>query len=185
MRWDELFADLEGQWAAAGLADLDAEVADRSRAEAARLTLVDRLRGSYGVEVSVRVRSTGTIQGVLGEVGSAWLLLQEAGGREALVPLAAVLGVTGLRAASAPPGSGGRVGARLGLTSALRAVARDRSPVSLHLADASVLTGTVDRVGADFLELRETAGEHPRPRGEAAATRAVPLGAVVLLRRQS
>lgn len=185
MRWENLFADLEGQWAAEETVDLDAEVADRSRAEAARITLVDRLRGSCGARVSVRVPAIGVLEGVLREVGSAWLLLQEDGRREALVPLASVLAVAGLEAGSAPAGSGGRVAARLGLTSALRAVARDRSAVSLHLHDASVVTGTVDRVGADFLEVGPALGDWTPGRGEAGSKRVVPLAAVVVLRRQA
>ena len=184
MRWEELFADLEGQWAAADRADLDAEVADRSRAEAARLDLVDRLRGSCGSHVSVRVPVLGSVEGVLLEVGPSWLLLQEVGGRETLLPLPSVIAVAGVRSGSAPAGSGGLVAARLGLTSVLRAVARDRSTVSLHLVDAGVVTGTLDRVGADFVEVGETRDDPAGGHSAVGATRVIPLAALVALRRR-
>lgn len=180
MRWDDLFADLEGQLAQAGSAELAAEVADRSRHEAARIGLLDRVRGSYGARLTVRVRAVGAVEGELCEVGSAWLLLREPGGREALVPLSAVLAVGGVRATSAPAGSGGQVTARLGLTSVLRAVSRDRSRVTVYLDDASLVTGTLDRVGADFVEVADGEGG-PSRSGTALV---VPTAAVVLLRRQ-
>lgn len=182
MRWDDLFADLEGQLAEAGSAELAGEVADRSRREMALVALADRLRGSLGTRVAVRVAAVGPVEGELAEVGSQWLLLREAAGREALVPLAAVLSVAGLGPASAPPGSGGAVLARLGLTSVLRGVARDRAPVTLWLVDASTVEGTVDRVGADFVEV--TARDPGTAGGPGRVTRVVPTAAMVLLRRQ-
>ena len=104
MRWDDLFRDLEAQLAAAAAAELDAEVADRARREAALLGLIDRARAATGHPVQVRVAGAGPVEGVLAEVGSQWLLLAETGGREVLVPLAAVVSLAGLRAWSEAPG---------------------------------------------------------------------------------
>lgn len=185
MRWDELFRDLEAQLEAAGAAELDAEVADRTRREGARLSLVDRARGAAGHRVSVRVLGAGALEGVLREVGSQWLLLAEDGGRDAVVPLAAVASLTGLARWTGVPGSGGRVFARLGLASALRGIARDRAPVSLWLVDGSLLTGTLDRVGADFVELSAHGAGEPRRRQEVAEVRTVPFGALALVRSGS
>ena len=147
------------------------------------LGLVDRLRAAAGARVSVRVHGIGVVEGTLAEVGVEWLLLLEAPGREVLVPSAAVLGVTGLGRASAAPGSGGRVFERLGLGSALRGIARDRSPVTLWLTDSSTVTGLVDRVGADFLELSGS-GLEERRTGDLLPVRAVPFRALAALRRQ-
>lgn len=182
MRWDELFRDLEAQLEAAGAAEFDAEVADRTRRESAQLALLDRARGATGHRVSARVLGVGAVDGVLREVGSEWLLVAEDGGREAVLPLAAVLSLTGLARRTGVPGSGGRVFARLGLGSALRGIARDRAAVSVCLLDGSLVAGTLDRVGADFVELSAHRAGEPRRQGEVTAVRTVPFAAIALLR---
>ena len=182
MRWDDLFRDLEAQLDAAESADLAAEVADRTRREAALLGLVDRARGAVGNPVVVRVLGAGPVDGTLTEVGAQWLLLTEAAGRQVLVPSAAVASLTGLRAWSGAPGSAGQVFARLGLGSALRGIARDRLPVQVGLTDGSVVSGTVDRVGADFLEISEHGAGEPRRQGDVTGVRTVPFAALALVR---
>lgn len=182
MRWDDLFRDLEAQLAAGEAAELDAEVADRTRREAAQLELVDRARAAVGHPVSVRALGAGPVDGVLADVGSQWLLVAETGGREALVPLTAVVSLGGLRAWSGAPGSAGRVFARLGLGHALRGIARDRVPVQVWLVDGSVVAGTLDRVGADFVEVSEHGAGEVRRRGAVTGVRTVPFGALALVR---
>lgn len=182
MRWDDLFRDLEAQLEAADTAELEAEVADRTRREGAALALVDRARAAAGGRVSVRALGVGPIEGVLRQVGSQWLLLDEDGGRQAVLPLAAVLSLTGLTVWSAVPGSGGQVFARLGLGSALRGIARDRAPVTVSLLDGSVLSGTLDRVGADFVELSTHAAGEVRRRERVTSVCAVPFAALALVR---
>ncbi len=177
MRWDELFGDLEGQLAAVEAADLSAEVADRTRRESALLTLADRARGALGSRVTVQASGAGQVDGVLVDVGSDWLLLADDTGRDVLLPLTAVLGIAGLAVWSGPPT--GQVVARLGLGSALRALARDRARLTLHLVDGSALTGTIDRVGADFLEVSDRAGEVPGARSHAVRTVATAALAVI------
>ena len=178
MRWDELFRDLEGQLAAAEAVDLGAEVADRTRRESALLTLADRARGARGSRVTVQVQGADGVEGVLVAVGSQWLLVSDDAGREALVPLAAVLGLAGLAVWSGAPV--GQVTAGLGLGSALRALARDRARVTVHLVDGSAVAGTIDRVGADFLEVSDRVGESPGARS--AAVRTVATSAVGVIR---
>lgn len=180
MRWDRLFRDLEAQLDAADAAELHAEVADRTRRESALVAMVDRARGAAGSRVSVRVTGAGVVDGVLLEAGSEWLLLAEPGGREALLPLTAVVSVAGLNVRTASPA--GQVFARLGLAAALRAIARDRAAVSVGLVDGSVLTGTLDRVGVDFAEVSiHGAGEAPR-RSEVSGVRLLPFSALALVR---
>ena len=182
MRWDDLFRDLEAQLEAAASAEQDAEVADRSRREAALLGLVDRARAAVGHPVVVRVLGAGPVDGTLTDVGSQWLLLADPAGREALVPLAAVVSVAGLRAWSGTPGSPGQVFVRLGLGSALRGIARDRAAVQAWLIDGSTVSGTVDRVGADFVEISEHATGELRRSGEVTGVRTVPFAGLALVR---
>ncbi len=182
MRWEGLFRDLEAQLEAAESAAAEAEVADRTRRESATVALVDRALGAAGSRVAVRVLGAGAVDGVLKEVGAQWLLVEEDGGRDALVALPAVLSLAGLTAWSAPPGAGGQVFARLGLGSALRGIARDRAPVSVWLLDGSVVSGTVDRVGADFLEVSTHGPGEPRRRTEVSSVRTVAFAGLALLR---
>ena len=126
MRWEELFADLEAQLLAADAAELAGEVTDRTRREAGLLRLTDRLRPVVGRPVGILVEGAGSVQGRLLDVGEGWLLLQERGQRQVLVPTVGVLGITGLGSPSAVPGSEGEVGRRLDLRWAQRARRRPR-----------------------------------------------------------
>jgi hypothetical protein len=182
MRWQELFADLEAQFDAAQAAELAAEVADRTRREAARLCLTDRLAGAVGGEVTVDVWGAGAVRGRLTSAGVDWLLVEEPTGAEVLVPGDAVTSVRGLTAWSRSPGSEGVVVGKLDLRHALRGVARNRAALSVVLRDGGVLTGTIDRVGLDFLEVAEHPMGEPRRAGAVRDSRAIRLGAVALLR---
>ena len=82
------------------------------------------------------------------------------------------------------PGSESVVESRLTLRSALRGLVRDRSAVQVRLVDARMITGTLDRVGADFVELAEHAAAEPRRRADVRDVLVLPLAAIVLIRRQ-
>ena len=181
MRWRTLFEDLEGQYDAAQAAELAAEVADRSRREAALIALGDRLRAGVGTAVQVHVWGAGVLRGSLADCGAGWLLLAEDGGHEVLVPLPAVLGVTGPGARTVPP-QDGAVAKRLDLRWALRGIARSRTPLTVGLVDGEALTGTLDRVGADHVDLAEHGLGEPRRATAVRQVRLVPLTALALLR---
>jgi hypothetical protein len=182
MRWDQLFADLEAQLVAQETSEEQAEEASRARAEHGRLQLVDRLRGSLGHELSLRCRGAGELTGRLLDVGVDWLLVVDRQGREVLVAAGAVTVVAGLGAMTAAPQPDGAVARRLDLRRALRGLARDRAPVSCLLEDGGALSGTVDRVGADFLELAQHPLDEFRRRGAVTGVLGVPLRAVVAVR---
>lgn len=182
MRWQALFDDLEAQVEAAEAAELHGEVADRTRQELGRLRVVDRLRAAEGHPLSVTVWGLGAVHGRLLDAGPDWLLLEETGMREALVPMAAVLSVSGLGPRAGVPLSEGEVGRRLDLRWALRGLARDRAGVAVTLRDGSVVTGTLDRVGADHVDVAEHAPGEPRRAGAVRQVRLVPLSAIALVR---
>ncbi|HEX8080396.1 MAG TPA: hypothetical protein VF557_09315 [Jatrophihabitans sp.] len=183
MRWDDLFADLEAQTQALLVAERDAEVAELTRLETSRLQLVNRLRPAVGAAVRVRCLGGMALAGRISAVGAGWLLLDEGGGREALLAAAAVTSVAGLGRLSAVPGSA--LDGGLGIGHALRAVARDRSVLRACLTDSTVLDGTLDRVGSDFVDFAVHAAGEPRRREDVREILVLPISALAALRRDS
>ena len=187
MRWAGLFADLEAQADALEAAERAAEVESRARGEVGQLRVRDRLRAA--VDTSLRLRLAGGlhIHGTLRRAGPDWLLLDEGGGREIVVPAAGVLSVRGLGRTSAVPGSESAVESRLRLRVVLRGIARDRSTVRIFLtggdAQFETVDATIDRVGADFIEVATHAAGAARRRAEVREIELVPLTALVAVRR--
>ena len=182
MRWQGLFDDLEAQFEAAEAAELAGEVAERTRRETALLRLWDRLQPAVGSALTVQVPGAGPLRGRLLDCGVDWLLMEEGGGRELLVPLAGVLGVHGLGMRAASPDAEDAVAKKLDLRWALRGLARSRTGVALGLVDGSLVTGTLDRVGADHLDLAEHGLGEARRAAAVRQVRLVPLPAVAVVR---
>jgi hypothetical protein len=182
MRWQQLFADLQGQFAEQEMAAERAEWASRARTEVGAVALVDRIRGAVGFPVSLHCRGAGTVAGRLVEVGVDWLLIEDDHARSSLVALAAVRAVGGLGRRTAVAEDAGSVRARLDLRRALRALARDRAGVQVVLDDGFVLAGTVDRVGVDYLELAEHPLDRPRRAEAVQGVRAVVIASIAVVR---
>ncbi len=149
MRWEALFEDLESQLDAARAIDRVAEVADRTRAERASVTLGDRLRARRGGRVTLRLRGGETVSGELVDLADQWVLLAE-GPRRWFVPTAAIGWVGGLGWHAAT--GGGQVARRLSLGHAMRALARDRVHVRVQ-ARGVELAGRIEAVGADHVDV--------------------------------
>jgi hypothetical protein len=183
VHWDELFADLEAQFDELGSAELEADVAERTRVEQSRIRLVDRLRASLGGTVAVFVSGSGEpVVGQINRVGVDWLLLRDGSGAEMVVCLPAVTSVTGEVSARAEDPTVPGVQIRLGLGHVLRGLSRDRAAVAIALRSGGVLAGTVDRVGIDHLDL---AGHgEPRRRPELRRIRVIPFHAIAVVRPQ-
>lgn len=187
MRWEQLFTDLDSQFTDLADAELMAELPGRQREAASSVTTVQRCRGSIGAPVRVGVAGGAVHAGRLQDVGPDWLLLQVAAAGELLVALTAVTLIDGLGPATGAPLT--VVDGRFTLRLALRRIARDRAPVAMSLigvseahAGSAEVTGTIDRVGADFVELAQHAAWEPR-RAEAVRSRLlVPLGAIATVR---
>ena len=181
MRWHALFADLEGQLLASDAAELAGEVADRTRREAALVALADRLRAGVGQELAVHLLGGQLLRGRLLDAGRDWLLLDERG-TEVLVALSAVTGISGVGDRTRTPEGEGAVAGRLDLRWALRGLARSRTGVVLALVDGTHVTGTLDRVGADHLDVAEHGRGEPRRAAAVRQVRLVPLGVLASVR---
>lgn len=162
MGWEEeLFAyldDLEGQAAALYDADRAPELADRSRTEYQQVTLASRLVASLDREVSLDVLGVGTLAGRLTRVAAGWSLFRGPG-QDWVVRHDAIAALHGASERSVPE-LAWPITARLGLAAALRGLADQHEPCTLHRTDGHQYTGTLRRIGADFVEL--ATGERDR-----------------------
>jgi hypothetical protein len=93
-----------------------------------------------------------------------------------------VRSVAGLGRLTAAAEDAGIVRGRLDLRRALRGLARDRSTVQVVLDDGAVLTGTLDRVGADYVELAEHPVDLPRRVAAVQGVSAVVITAIAVVR---
>ncbi len=182
MRWQQLFADLQAEFDAAESAADRAEDGSRRRAELGAVRRSERLAGSVGRPLALRCHGAGDVAGTLTDVGPDWLLLTDDRRRDVLVAAAAVRSVTGLARRTGPPEAEGAVRARLDLRRAVRGLARDRSVVQAVLDDGSVHVGTVDGVGADYVELAEHAADQPRRAAAVRGVAALTLSAIAVVR---
>jgi hypothetical protein len=181
MRWQLLFADLRAQFDAEEAAEDRVAGASRARAEMGAVELVQRMRGSIGMSLTLRCRGAGPVVGTLTDVGVDWLLLEDEQGRSILVASATVSAVAGLGRRTAVE-ERGAVRARMDLRWVLRGLTRDRSAVQVILDDGAVLTGTLDRVGADHVELAEHPADVPRRAEAVNGVSAVRIAAIVVVR---
>jgi hypothetical protein len=191
VRWDELFADLDGQASAAQARELTAMVEERSRAQLSLVALLERLRAAGGRPIDVDLVDGDRLQGRLAEVGAGWLSMQS-GPDDCVIVVDAVAAV---RVRSAPA-RGSQSAApvrslqrpladRLGLRPVLRALARQRRPVRLATVGGGRLSGTVDAVGADHVELAEHPVDVPRRPSEVRGVALVPFGSLLWIRAEA
>lgn len=179
MRWQDLFADLEGMLRHAERLERESEVAERTRHERAEVSWLDRAAASLGCELTVGTAG-GRVRGRLDDLGQDWLLLEETSRRTVLVPTASVDDVVGLRRQA--DGYRG-MGRRFGLVTALRAISRDRAAVALHHRSGTVTTGTIDVVGQDYVEVAEHPADVTRRGAAVTGQRVVTFAGLDVLRR--
>jgi hypothetical protein len=176
MRWERLFADLEARFEAEERAIAEGDVIDLVRAERGRLTLHDRLRAHVGESLTWSLAPGEVLErGELIDLGADWVLVRT-GPEEVLIPIGAVQYIGGLSRAADP--SAGEVARRLGLAAVLRGLSRNRAVVGVRLRSDQRLTGTIDRVGVDHLDLAVHDREEPRRGPAVLGVRCVPFSAI-------
>jgi hypothetical protein len=187
MRWDELFADLEGQLEH-GLDGQDREEQlEAERLRVGRASLRDRVAALVGDRAPVRVRLLGgeVVAIVPRTVGRDWVSGDLShSSAQAVLPLAAVVALLPsaeqLRR-SLEPVSLGAVTDRIGLAFVLRDLARRRRALQITTPDG-VVAGTIDRVGKDHLDLAVHPIDGWRRESEVARVEVLALSRVLLVR---
>jgi hypothetical protein len=180
-RWERLFTDLESQAAAQLRAEVDGELADKTRHARGEVPFVDRLRAAGGRRVTLRMGGGLVATGIVRQVAREWLVLgQDGTSTPSLVATGAIRSAQGVGRDATPPGVSPLV--ELPLRSMLRIVARDRSPVRLWLTDGQVLEGTLDDVGRDHIDVAVHPLDEPRRPGSVRQAHLVVLTAVALVR---
>ena len=194
MRWDRFFEDLEDQLASEWEAERAALDTEAERLRLARVSLRERLAVAAegepgGTPPSIEFADGTVVVAAVTGVGADWVALDPGTRTGAvLVPLHAVVAI-GMPHAdllrSARPSAARAPSAlaeRMTLGFVLRDVSRRRLAVTVHLVGGRALTGTIDRAGADHLDIALHEAGAPRRSDAVRGHRLVPFAALAWVR---
>lgn len=189
MEWEHLFDDLEGQLAAEWEAERAALDAESERLRVSKLTLHDRLRAMTASDARMVLELAGgeRWEAVLRVAGADWIGVSAGGdARLRIAPLGAIESLAvdhgtllgSLTADAAGVGLRGRM--TLGFV--LRDLARRRVPVTVGRRSGDPQHGTIDRAGADHLDLALHDLHEPRRVRSVRGFRSIPFAALSWVR---
>lgn len=188
MQWDRFFEDLEDQLDSEWEAERAALDTEAERLRVSRLELHDRLVPLVGQRLGLDLTGGVAVDGRLAAVGADWCALEPDMRRAGplIVPLRALLAVTvphaQLLSSARDAAPGEALRRRMTFGFVLRDLARRRIPVSVHLVDGRTLAGTIDRAGADHLDLALHDPGAPRHPQSVTGHRMLVQGAVAAVR---
>lgn len=194
VRWDRFFEDLQGQFDAEWEAERAVLDTEAERLRLSRVALRERLavlaRGADRAEVSFELVGETTLRARISAVGADWTGTETPGGRSAVIPVAAICALSVAHAdllRSARPLAPERtsLAERMTMGFVLRDLARRRVPVTIVTASARTFSGTVDRAGADHLDLAQHDPGAPRRFEDVRGYRLVPFASIALIRLDS
>jgi hypothetical protein len=191
VRWENFFDDLEGQLAAEWEAERAALETEAERLRLSRVALRERLAMLVGRERDSAVPSFEVLDGTVLSaevtgVGADWAALD--GGRSGamIVPFSAIAAIgmphADVLRTARPVAARSALAERMTLGFIVRELVRRRIPVAVHLTRGRVLTGTIDRAGADHLDIALHEPGTPRRASEVSGHRIVPFAAVAWIR---
>jgi len=189
VEWDHLFDDLEGQLAAEWESERAALDAESERLRIAKLTLHDRLRSLAALDADILLELAGGERwaAALRVVGADWIGVRASG--DALLriaPLTAIesLGVDhgALLGSLSPDRPDLGLRGRMTLGFVLRDLARRRSAVTIGLRSGDPRHGTIDRAGADHLDIALHDPHEPRRARSVRGFRSIPFAALSWVR---
>ena len=200
MRWDRFFEDLEDQLDSEWEAERAALDTEAERLRLSRVALRERLvalcREPRGV--ALHLQDGGVHSGRLARVGADWCALvgdapggagNGVGAGAVVVPLWAVTDVAApidaMLASVRDADPGPALAQRMGFGFVLRDLVRRRISVALHLEGGRTLDGTIDRAGADHLDVALHEPGAPRRAENVTGYRIVPFAGVLAVRLAS
>lgn len=161
MSMEKFLRDIEARLASERAWDMEQDARQVARVHYSTITLDDRLLAQVGGPIRICATDMQTYEGKLEMVGEEWVSI-ESRGENIIIPLRGMLwwegGIAPGRADIRPERY------RMKIQLALRSLAMAREPVRLSLEGGTVsYDGVIERVGADFLELRLlNGGQYPR-----------------------
>ncbi|WBL17982.1 hypothetical protein [Citricoccus sp. NR2] len=178
MRWEALFADLEGELAAQRWQEIEATAAELTRGDRAQIALGQRLQAAVGTQVRVGLTGGGMMPMMLQSAAPEWLGGYDGAG-SLIVTTRAIEMVDADLSRAAPPEEKPRVGASF--AAACRSLSRRRELVAVTSVSGCMLAeGRIDLVGADYIEV--TASLSVGGRRGSRLRRAIPMAAVQTVR---
>lgn len=194
MRWDRFFDDLEGQIASEWEAERAALETEAERLRLSRVALRERLsvlieRVGEGPPPAFEIVDGTVLTAEVTGVGADWVAVETGRSVAVLLPLASISAigmphVDVLRSARPAPARSA-LAERVTLGFVVRDLVRRRVAVTVHLAQGKALAGTIDRAGADHLDLALHEPGSPRRAGEVTGHRLVPFSAVAWIRLEA
>lgn len=191
MRWERFFEDLEDQLDSEWEAERAALDSEAERLRMSQRTLRERLVATVGGELGIELAGGAAASGRVVAVGADWCGLDpvETRGGTVLVPLWSVRALTmsheGVLRAARSAGPGSSLSQRMTFGFVLRDLVRKRVPVSVELGSQRALTGTIDRAGADHLDIALHDPGLPRRADAVTGFRIVPFTAIAAIRLAS
>lgn len=190
MRWDRFFEDLEDQLDSEWEAERAALDTEAERLRLSRVPLRERIvaLASMGGQVVAETVGGAITTGSVTRVGADWFAVQTSARRPVItvIPLGALqallLPADAVLASVRDAEPGPALAQRMTFGFVLRDVVRRRIPATLALTDGRLLAGTIDRAGADHLDLALHEPGAPRRAPNVTGYRVVPFAAVALLR---
>ena len=194
MRWDRFFEDLEDQLDSEWEAERAALDTEAERLRLSRVALRERLvaLSRHRRDVVVHLVDGSTLTGQVARVGADWFAIVSAPAAGALLSQAVIVPVSAFAGIGAPmdavlasvrdADAGPALGQRMGLGFVLRDLVRRRVAVTVQLVGGRELPGTIDRAGADHLDLAVHDRGTPRRAENVTGYRVVPFTAIVLVR---
>lgn len=190
MRWDRFFEDIEDQLASEWEAERLALETEAERLRLSRVALRERLAAIAAPEGDPVAVSFDLVDGTVltapvSGIGADWLLASPWSTRTgaALVPFTAIAGLGMpqaelLRSARPDAGVVSAVSRRATFGFAVRDLVRRRCAVTVHVVGGRASSGTIDRAGADHLDLALHERGTARRASEVTGYRIVPFAAV-------